>query len=120
MIYAQIRNGVIVNTIVLDDRRLEPIFAEGFDELRRIDHLPNPPGMFWQTDARDPNRYLPPKEPPLQDQLAAEQSRLAQVQVDLAVSTAAIAAIQARIDQADPVKPADPIGPGVGDAPVLP
>ena len=39
MVYAQIKNNVIVNVIVLDDPTLVSIFTDGFDYCVRIDNL---------------------------------------------------------------------------------
>lgn len=47
MIYAQIKNNTVINTIVLDKVELEPIFANGFDALVRIDNLDIIPGINW-------------------------------------------------------------------------
>lgn len=50
MIYAQIKDGKIKNTITLDDSSLESIFSEGFDSLVRIDILSPVPGIGWNYD----------------------------------------------------------------------
>lgn len=50
MIYAQIKNGIIENRIVLDDPKLEPLFLEGFDFLVRVDNLEPQPNIGWTYD----------------------------------------------------------------------
>lgn len=50
MVYAQIKNGLIQNTIVLNDASLESMFAEGYDALIRVDNLSPEPGIGWAYD----------------------------------------------------------------------
>jgi|SRR5271165_5674657 len=50
MIYAQILNGVVVNTIVLIDPTLIPLFSQGYDSFVQIDKLPVVPGPGWSYD----------------------------------------------------------------------
>lgn len=45
MNYAQIKNNIVVNTIVLQDENLLTVFLVGFDALVRIDLLENPPSI---------------------------------------------------------------------------
>jgi hypothetical protein len=45
MIYAQIKNNIVVNTIILQDENLLPTFLVGFDALIRIDLLENQPSI---------------------------------------------------------------------------
>lgn len=50
MIYAQIKNNVIVNTIVFDNganQSLIDLFAQGYDHLKRIDNKNPVPGIGW-------------------------------------------------------------------------
>lgn len=53
MIYAQIKDGIVVNRIVLDDVALEPLFIVGFDALIRIDQLDIQPDIGWCYDGND-------------------------------------------------------------------
>jgi hypothetical protein len=39
MHFAQIKNGIIQNIIVLDDMSLESVFSQGFDYFIRIDNI---------------------------------------------------------------------------------
>lgn len=50
MIYAQIKDGVISNTIVADEETPLSLFAEGFDSLVRVDELSPRPGPGWTYD----------------------------------------------------------------------
>lgn len=47
MIFAQIKNNVVVNSIILDDPSLLSLFSEGFDECLRIDNIDPQPGKGW-------------------------------------------------------------------------
>lgn len=53
MIFAQIKNGKIVNTIVLENIDLVEAFTEGFDALIRIDDLEIIPGINWNHNIDD-------------------------------------------------------------------
>jgi len=55
--YAQISDGVVENTIILDDVSLIPQFAAGFDYFVRIDELDPVPGIGWSYDG---NNFSPP------------------------------------------------------------
>lgn len=57
MIYAQIKNGIVQNTIVLDDLSLEPLFAQGFDYFLCIDDIQPSPGIDWNYDGQ---QFSPP------------------------------------------------------------
>ena len=57
MTYAQISDGVVENTIILDDVSLIPQFAAGFDYFVRIDELDPVPGIGWSYDG---NNFSPP------------------------------------------------------------
>ena len=55
MIYAQIRNNKIVNTIMLDDSTLIPLFSVDtsgvpYDSVLQIDNLQPMPGVNWTFD----------------------------------------------------------------------
>lgn len=52
MIYAQIKNGIIVNTIVLNDDDILELFKEGFDDCIRVDDISPQPGIGWSYDPR--------------------------------------------------------------------
>lgn len=47
-VYAQIKGGVVVNTIVLNDTSLTSQFSAGFDALIQIDNLNPMPGISWR------------------------------------------------------------------------
>ncbi len=47
MIFAQIKDNVVENCIVLDDLSLESLFAEGFDAFIRIDEMDPRPGVGY-------------------------------------------------------------------------
>lgn len=53
MIFAQIKKGIIYNTIVLDDLSLVQLFQQGFDHLERIDHLQVIPRRGDLFDGKD-------------------------------------------------------------------
>lgn len=50
MVYAQIKNGVVENTIVLDDLSIYGLFLTGYDHLIRIDEMVPQPGIGWLYD----------------------------------------------------------------------
>lgn len=62
MIYAQIKDGLVKNTIVVDEETPLNLFSVGFDYLLRIDNLSPVPGINWSYDG---SSYSPP--PPEQD-----------------------------------------------------
>lgn len=47
MIYAQIKNGLVVNTIVVDENTQLSLFSAGFDAFIRIDEMSPMPGINW-------------------------------------------------------------------------
>lgn len=51
MIFAQIKNGIVQNTIVLEDESLSEVFQNGFDHLIRVDQLEPRPSIGWSYDA---------------------------------------------------------------------
>jgi hypothetical protein len=57
MIFAQIKNGIVVNTIVLEDPSLMSAFSEGFDSIIEIDQLPGSPSIGWTYDGTN---FYPP------------------------------------------------------------
>lgn len=59
MKYAQIKDGIIKNTIVLNDPTLEPLCSSGFDHLIRIDELKPMPGIGWTYDGTTFIKPLP-------------------------------------------------------------
>lgn len=50
MIFAQIKNNTIMNTIDLEDITLVPLFKAGFDSVIQIDNLMPQPGIGWTFD----------------------------------------------------------------------
>lgn len=50
MIYAQIKDGKVKNTIVLEDNTLVSVFTDGFDSCVRVDNLSPVPGIAWNYD----------------------------------------------------------------------
>lgn len=67
MIYAQITDNVIQNTIVLDDSGLLSLFTQGFDMCMRIDNLDPQPGIGWSYDGRNFNPPPPEPDPETED-----------------------------------------------------
>ncbi len=47
MIWARIRDGIVVDCIVLDDVSLISLFSEGYSDFVRVDHLEPRPGIDW-------------------------------------------------------------------------
>jgi hypothetical protein len=45
MIFAQIKDGMIVNEIVLDDMGIVSYFSAGFDLFERVDNMDPRPGI---------------------------------------------------------------------------
>jgi len=82
MIYAQIKNGKVQNTIVLMDTSLVSQFSEGFDYFIEIDQLSPVPGVGWGYDGAIFTAPMAPKTPKLYSSLSvlpnsAEQGDLA-------------------------------------------
>lgn len=50
MIYAQILQGIVKNTIVVDEDTPMDLFAQNFDYFIRIDNLTPMPGISWSYD----------------------------------------------------------------------
>lgn len=65
MIFAQIKNNMIVNTIVINDVSLVPVFTTGFDycieisSLNTSDPLVIIPSIGWTYDG---TTFTPPQE----------------------------------------------------------
>lgn len=53
MVYAQIKDGIVQNTIVLDDPSLEGVFSQGYDYFLRVDNLDSQPGVGWSYDGQN-------------------------------------------------------------------
>lgn len=60
MLYAQIKNGIVENVIILDDVALIPKFSEGFDYFIRVDEMDPQPGVLWLYDGE---KFSPPVAP---------------------------------------------------------
>lgn len=56
MIFAQIKDAQIVNTIILDDEKLassfmlNPVTGENFDQILRVDTIYPQPAIGWSFD----------------------------------------------------------------------
>lgn len=50
MKYAQIKNGIIINIIVLNNLDFYDVFLSGFDYLIRVDTRSTVPGIGWSYD----------------------------------------------------------------------
>lgn len=67
MIFAQLKNGIIVNTIVVDDTSLlylfedDPATGEPYDALFQIDAVFPRPGIGWSYDNV---QFVAPPPPP--------------------------------------------------------
>lgn len=57
MIYAQIKDSIIENVIIIDDESLLSLFSEGYDDLVQIDDVNPRPGPGWSYDGED---FAPP------------------------------------------------------------
>lgn len=53
MIFAQIKNSIVQNIIVVNDESLIPMLSEGFDEVIRVDQLGQYPGPRWSYDGEN-------------------------------------------------------------------
>lgn len=66
MIFAQVKDGIVKNIVVLDDMGLAPLFSEGFDYFIRVDQIPNYPGPGDSYDgvnfARQPDPVINEQE----------------------------------------------------------
>lgn len=70
MVYAQIKNGIIQNTIVLEDSSLQSVFAQGFDAFVRVDNLSPEPAIGWSYDGS--NFHAPITSEPSAQELAEQ------------------------------------------------
>lgn len=61
MIFAQIKSGVVKNTIVLQTEEMAEHFLEGFDSIVRIDELSTKPGIGWTFNG---SAFAPPASSP--------------------------------------------------------
>lgn len=59
--YAQIKNNMVINTIIVDKNTPMDLFSEGYDYFIRIDTLPVIPGIRWGYDGT--NFSAPPPDP---------------------------------------------------------
>lgn len=50
MVFAQIKDGVVKNTVVLEDASLASLFKEGYDDILQIDATFPQPGIGWTFD----------------------------------------------------------------------
>lgn len=50
MVYAQIKNNRIMNTIVVDETTPLELFAANFDYFIRVDDISPQPSIGWQYD----------------------------------------------------------------------
>lgn len=66
MIYAQIKNNLVVNCIVADDETPMDIFSAGYDYFIRIDNLNPIPGIGWSYDG---TTFIAPVIPYEQDKI---------------------------------------------------
>lgn len=70
MIYAQIKDGLISNTLALEDASLVGLFSTGFDSLVRVDKLDPQPGIGWSYNGKV---FAPPAIPgPSTDDLMSD------------------------------------------------
>lgn len=57
--WAQIKSGIVANTILLEDESLTSTFSEGYDAFIRIDQLSPVPGIGWSYDG---SNFTPPDQ----------------------------------------------------------
>lgn len=57
MIFAQIKDNVVRNCIVLEDADIQELFLVGYDYLVRIDEIDPRPGPKWTYDGEN---FVPP------------------------------------------------------------
>lgn len=53
MILAQIKNGIIINVVVVDDETKVPWLTHGFDQVVIISQEPDGPGIGWTYDGEN-------------------------------------------------------------------
>jgi hypothetical protein len=61
MVFAQIKNGIVKNIIILDEGTDSTPFSNGFDFFKRIDNLSDKIGKNWNYS--DPDIWTPPTVP---------------------------------------------------------
>lgn len=66
MIYAQIKNNLVVNCIVADEETPMDIFSAEYDYFIRIDSLNPTPGIGWSYDG---TTFIAPVIPYEQDEI---------------------------------------------------
>lgn len=64
MVYAQIKNGNVVNTIVADENTPLDLFARGFDYFIRIDEMDLVPSIGWTYNGEN---FSPPAPPEVEE-----------------------------------------------------
>lgn len=87
MVFAQILNGVIVNTIVLNDPSLLGLFSQSYDSVLQVDATYPQPGIGWTFDGI---QFSPPPQstsqddgsPPLEESVTSNNSITAPLSVD--------------------------------------
>lgn len=82
MIFAQIKDGLIVNVIVLDDQSLLPLFSQDFDNIIPIDNKPGSPAIGWSYD---PKQGFSPPGQPLEIMADPLKSEITQILIDMGV-----------------------------------
>lgn len=60
MKYAQIKNGMVQNVIVIDDSSLVSLFGKNFDDIIKVDEVYPNPGPGWSYD-RNTYSFSPPQ-----------------------------------------------------------
>ena len=53
MIYAQVKSGVVVNTILIQDESLEGVFLQGYDYCINITSVIPKPDIGWSYDGEN-------------------------------------------------------------------
>lgn len=82
MIFAQIKDGFIVNMIVLEDSSLLPLFSQDFDDVIQVDNKPGSPAVGWSYDPEQ--GFSPPVQP--QEKMADPlKSEITQILMDMGV-----------------------------------
>lgn len=79
MIYAQVKNGIVANVIVLDETTDSSPFKKGFDSIVRVDTLPDRPAIGWAYDGAV---FIAPPPAPVDPAVLAKKQ-----QIDSAVET---------------------------------
>lgn len=53
MVYAQIKDSIVTNIIIIDDESLVSLFSEGYDSIVQIDEITPTPGPNWSYDGEN-------------------------------------------------------------------